>query len=253
MMEDWNVCENLEHWEKYIDDNIKQTCSQGLLNLTNFFQKQFELSGAPVLFINSKGDVVQRKFATILDITRDPNGGTFSSFKNQLGLKTKSDIEKSKYFSELDGCIPNNLPKFISVYTSMSLYEKDEFLGFYITKLIENIDGATHQGRTIEVLINKVSSSFSKYFLGGGSYGEQGYWKLASDILMTYKSSQTSWYILDSQESCYTCNDLLYNQTINNVRLVDWLQEGVNNMLLNNTKIPAKICNGQETPGLSCI
>eukprot|EP00121_Abeoforma_whisleri_P014148 Awhi_evm3s13047 len=130
-------------------------------------------------------------------------------------------------------------------------YNVRDSLNLYTTELLTRVDNSNYFSSPLSSTVNKLVSSFHDYFMAGGKNGEANYWRHAQDMIETYETERKTWFLADSKQHCYTCLNVMYNQVANDkVKMVDWIQSGVNNLLNGNKQLAAKTCDLSD--GLSC-
>eukprot|EP00122_Pirum_gemmata_P007265 Pgem_evm1s6663 len=248
VQQDWDMCNVLlNQFSDFVTVDTITQCQNDHFDISDFFNQQFTILNAPVAFINSKADSVQRVFAAFIEFTVANFAGVLSSTKQGITL-TKTPIYKEQdddvYFEIMSSCQNGELDTH-TFYNNLTYTVRDDIFGMYILQLLKEIDQSTEFNTPLNTLINKLIASLVNYFLSGGPHGNEFYWKAASKILDDYTTAQKTWFLVDSEQHCYTCLNNMYSQMAGSdgLLMVDWIQDGINNLLNGNKQIVKTECD----------
>eukprot|EP00122_Pirum_gemmata_P005788 Pgem_evm1s5279 len=258
---DWSLCSILkDKMVGLVSEEIITKCQNNAFNLGEFFNTQFNHFDAPVYFINSKADQVQRQFATMVGLTVANDTGLNTSTLADVELVSENinctaNLENGTYThcEQLQTCVVNGAQNNYNFYKNITFTNYDDTLSLYTIKLLQKINASSKLGNILSVIINKVAAQYKNYQMSGGLHGQEYYWKRAADMLNSYTTTKKSWFLVNSIQHCYTCYNVMYKQEVNGELMVDWIQEGVNNLLQRKGKLAPKTCDNVNTDYPTCI
>eukprot|EP00122_Pirum_gemmata_P005165 Pgem_evm1s4711 len=255
---DWKLCDVMGTVFGSSASKVND-CKQNKFDIVEFFGGEFDKLNAPVHFIQSKADKVQRLFGALVDFTVTRDAGMATSNNDKISVNTFApnldvckDYKDNKGYThceKLDSCAVPGIQNEYRYYNNVTLTKRDPENNLYLMQLLRNIDGASSLRSILGTLIEKLFSSIKDFMMSGGVHGHGSYWKKGKEILEKYKTKKKTWFVPNNDQHCFTCYDALYKDdvtVIGNSKLLDWIQEGVNNAMSGNKKIVAKITAPQN-------
>eukprot|EP00122_Pirum_gemmata_P019973 Pgem_evm1s18683 len=247
--QDWALCQILSTtFKDYVSTDVITDCYQNKFDIHNYFNEQFNYMNGTVHFINSKADQVQREFAMMVGFTVGAEAGLTTSTDPTIQYTTSkincsASDSNFTYCEELASCT-NGGEESYTYYNNMTYTIRDQYSSLYLVQILKNnFDAASLLRSPMTVFTNKLIAEVNNYFMQGGVMGQDGYWNSAQTMIKDYSTTKKSWYFVNANQHCYTCYDLFYDYVVNEIPMVDWVQNAINNLEKGNEEIVTPQCD----------